>query len=71
LLYRQVLDLYATSVDYDPKSEESLAFFKIVQNKLHYAIHGSTAAEVIYTRADHQKKNILLNNFMVVMAFIA
>ena len=52
ILYRQVLDLYATSVDYDPKSEESLAFFKIVQNKLHYAAHGHTAAEVIYDRAD-------------------
>lgn len=45
-MYRQVLDLYATSVDYDPKSKESIAFFKIVQNKLHYAAHGHTAAEV-------------------------
>ena len=52
VMYRQVLDLYATSVDYDPKSSESIEFFKIVQNKLHYAAHGHTAAEVIYERAD-------------------
>ena len=52
VLYRQVLDLYATSVDYDPKSAESVAFFKMVQNKLHYAVHGQTAAELIYSRAD-------------------
>lgn len=51
-MYRQVLDLYATSVDYDPKSAESVAFFKMVQNKLHYATHGYTAVEVIYKRAD-------------------
>ena len=51
-MYRQVLDLYATSVDYNPKSTESIAFFKMVQNKLHYAAHGHTAAEVIYERAD-------------------
>ena len=49
------LDLYATSVDYDPKSRESIAFFKMVQNKLHYAAHGHTAAEVIYERADAKK----------------
>ena len=48
VMYRQVLDLYATSVDYDPKSAESVAFFKMVQNKLHYAAHGHTAAEVIF-----------------------
>jgi hypothetical protein len=47
VLYRQVLDLYATSVDYDPRSEESGLFFKTVQNKLHYAAHGHTAAEMI------------------------
>lgn len=52
VLYRQVLDLYATSIDYDPNSEESIWFFKIVQNKLHYAAHGHTAAEVIAKRAD-------------------
>ncbi|MDO4880364.1 MAG: virulence RhuM family protein [Capnocytophaga sp.] len=55
VLYRQVLDLYATSVDYDPHTSESIAFFKIVQNKLHYAAHGHTAAEVIYERADSDK----------------
>lgn len=55
VLYRQVLDLYATSVDYDPKAEASLSFFKTVQNKLHYAAHGQTAAEVIKQRADAGK----------------
>ena len=52
VLYRQVLDLYATSVDYDPSSSESIRFFKIVQNKLHYAAHGHTAAEVIFERKE-------------------
>lgn len=52
VLYRQVLDLYATSADYDPNSKESIQFFKIVQNKLHYAAHGHTAAEIIAKRAD-------------------
>lgn len=55
VLYRQVLDLYATSVDYNPHSDESIRFFKIVQNKLHFAAHGHTAAEVIYERADAEK----------------
>ena len=55
VLYRQVLDLYATSVDYDPKSETSIQFFKIVQNKLHYVAHGHIAAEVIYERADAER----------------
>ena len=55
VLYRQVLDLYATSVDYDPRTPESVKFFKIVQNKLHYAAHGHTAAEVIYERANSEK----------------
>lgn len=55
VLYRQVLDLYATSVDYSPKSQESIKFFKIVQNKLHYAAHGHTAAEIIGQRADAGK----------------
>ena len=63
VLYRQVLDLYATSVDYDPHSEESVRFFKIVQNKLHYAAHGHTAAEVIYQRADAQKPFMGLTSF--------
>ena len=55
VLYRQVLDLYATSVDYNPHSEESIRFFKIVQNKLHFAVHGYTAAEVIFHRSDAKK----------------
>ena len=55
VMYRQVLDLYATSVDYDPNTPESVEFFKIVQNKLHYAAHGHTAAEVIYQLADSDK----------------
>ncbi|MBP3587083.1 MAG: virulence RhuM family protein [Paludibacteraceae bacterium] len=63
VLYRQVLDLYATSVDYDPKTEESVRFFKIVQNKLHYAAHGHTAAEVIYERADAEKPFMGLTTF--------
>ena len=63
VMYRQVLDLYATSIDYDPKSMESIAFFKMVQNKLHYAVHGQTAAEVIYNRADSEKEFMGLTTF--------
>lgn len=63
VLYRQVLDLYATSVDYDPRSEQSILFFKIVQNKLHYAAHGHTAAEIIYERADAEKPFMGLTSF--------
>ena len=63
VMYRQVLDLYATSVDYDPNSSESVAFFKMVQNKLHYAAHGHTAAEVIYERADADKPFMGLTSF--------
>lgn len=63
VLYRQVLDLYATSVDYDPHNEQSVLFFKIVQNKLHYAAHGHTAAEVIYERADAEKPFMGLTSF--------
>ena len=63
VMYRQVLDLYATSVDYDPRSEESVELFKIVQNKLHYAAHGHTAAEVIYERADADKPFMGLTSF--------
>lgn len=63
VLYRQVLDLYATSVDYDPNSAESVRFFKIVQNKLHYAAHGHTAAEVIYQRVDASKPFMGLKTF--------
>lgn len=63
VMYRQVLDLYATSVDYDPKNSESIAFFKMVQNKLHYAAHGHTAAEVIYERADASQPFMGLKSF--------
>ena len=63
VMYRQVLDLYATSVDYDPKSAESIAFFKMVQNKLHYAAHGHTAAELIYERADASQPFMGLTTF--------
>lgn len=63
VLYRQVLDLYATSVDYNPKADESIRFFKIVQNKLHYAAHGHTAAEVIFERADAEKPFMGLTAF--------
>lgn len=63
VMYRQVLDLYATSVDYNPKSDESITFFKIVQNKLHFAAHGHTAAEIIYDRVDADKPFMGLTNF--------
>lgn len=63
VLYRQVLDLYATSVDYDPHSDQSIQFFKIVQNKLHYAAHGHTTAEVIYERANAEKPFMGLTSF--------
>lgn len=63
VMYRQVLDLYATSIDYDPKSTETTRFFKIVQNKLHFAAHGHTAAEVIYQRADAEKPFMGLKSF--------
>jgi len=63
VFYRQVLDIYATSIDYDPKAEVSIDFFKKVQNKIHYAVHGHTAAEVIFDRADAEKE------FMGLMTF--
>ena len=63
VFYRQVLEIYATSVDYDPKAEVSVLFFKRVQNKIHYAVSGETAAEVIYHRADAEK------DFMGLMSF--
>ena len=56
VFYRQILEIYATSIDYDPKAEISIVFFKKVQNKIHYAIHGQTAAEVIYNKADAEKE---------------
>ena len=64
VFYRQVLEIYATSIDYDPKAEISILFFKKVQNKIHYAIHGKTAAEVIYTRADAEKEFMGLTTFV-------
>jgi len=63
VLYRQVLDLYATAMDYNPQASESLEFFKIVQNKLHFAAHGHTAAEVIYLRVDSDKPFVGLTHF--------
>ena len=63
VLYRQVLDLYATAIDYDPKDSKSIEFFKIVQNKLHFAAHGHTASEVIYERADSNKPFMGLTTF--------
>jgi len=63
VFYRQVLDIYATSIDYDPKADVSITFFKKVQNKIHFAVHGQTAAEVIFTRADAEKE------FMGLMTF--
>ncbi len=63
VFYRQILDIYATSMDYDPKADVSVAFFKKVQNKIHYAVHGQTAAEVIFSRADAEKE------FMGLMTF--
>ena len=63
VMYRQVLDLYATSADYNPKSAESVAFFKMVQNKLHYAVSKQTAAEIIYNRADSEKDFMGLTSF--------
>lgn len=63
VMYRQVLELYSTATDYDPKSEASLTFFKIVQNKLHFGAHGNTASEVIYLRVDSDKPFAGLTNF--------
>ncbi len=63
VLYRQILDLYATSIDYDPKSLESQEFFKKVQNKLHYAVTKQTSAEIIYNRVNAEKEFLGLTNF--------
>lgn len=63
VFYRQVLEIYATSIDYDPKAEISIQFFKKVQNKIHYAIHGQTAAEVIFNRVDAEKEFMGLTTF--------
>lgn len=63
VFWRKVLDIYATSIDYNPKDELSINFFKTIQNKMHYATHGHTAAEVIFYRVDSNKDNIGLTNF--------
>ena len=63
IFWRKVLDIYATSIDYDPKDKLSIDFFKTVQNKMHYATHGHTAAEVIFTRVDSEKEYLGLTNF--------
>lgn len=63
VFYRMVLDIYATSIDYDPKSESSILFFKTIQNKMHWATHGNTASELIYQRVDSQKANMGLTVF--------
>ncbi|MBS5860327.1 virulence RhuM family protein [bacterium] len=63
VFYRQILDIYATSMDYNPNAEETKLFFKVVQNKMHFAAHGHTAAEVIYLRADSTKNNMGLTVF--------
>ncbi|PIR47596.1 cell filamentation protein Fic [Candidatus Uhrbacteria bacterium CG10_big_fil_rev_8_21_14_0_10_50_16] len=71
MLYRQVLDLYATSIDYDPKSTESIIFFKVVQNKLHYATNQHTAAETIHERADAEKDFMGLTTFAGAMPVLS
>ena len=63
VFYRQVLEIYATSVDYSPNAEENLKFFKIIQNKMHFAAHGHTAAEIEYLRADSSKPFMGLTSF--------
>ena len=63
IFWRKVLDIYSTSVDYNPKDKLSINFFKTVQNKMHYATHGQTAAEIIFTRVDSEKDNLGLTNF--------
>lgn len=63
VFWRKVLDIYSTSIDYDPKNELSINFFKTVQNKMHYGAHGNTAAEVIFYRVDSKKDNLGLTNF--------
>lgn len=63
VFWRKVLDIYATSIDYDGKAEESILFFKTVQNKMHWAAHGQTAAETIYKRINANKPNLGLTNF--------
>ena len=64
VFWRKVLDIYATSIDYDPKSDVSREFFKIIQNKMHWAAHGQTAAEIIYRRVDASRPNMGLTNWV-------
>ena len=64
VFWRKVLDIYATSIDYDPRSEVSREFFKVIQNKMHWAAHGQTAAEVIYGRADASQPNMGMTNWV-------
>jgi len=63
VFWRKILDIYATSIDYDAKDEKTREFFKTVQNKMHYAVHKNTAAEVIFNRVDSEKENIGLTHF--------
>ena len=63
VFWRKVLDIYSTSIDYNPKDKLSIKFFKTVQNKMHFATHGQTAAEIIFNRVDASKSNIGLTNF--------
>ncbi len=63
VFWRKVLDIFSTSIDYDPKAELSIQFFQTVQNKMHWAVHGNTAAEIVYQRADSTKPNIGMLNF--------
>lgn len=63
VFWRKVLDVYATSIDYDPKTEQSVMVFKTIQNKMHWASHGETAAETVYKRVDSTKEHIGLSNF--------
>jgi hypothetical protein len=63
VFWRKVLDIYATSIDYDPKAESSMLFFQTVQNKMHWAVHGNTAAEILYQRADGTKPHMGLTSF--------
>lgn len=63
VFWRKILDIYATSIDYNARDEKTKEFFKTVQNKMHYAVHGNTAAEVIFNRVDSEKENIGLTNF--------
>jgi len=63
VFWRKVLDIYATSIDYEPSTEQSILFFKTIQNKMHWASHGETAAETVYKRVNSLKKNIGLTSF--------